>query len=140
MNRYGAPAWHLIALIACYAVALYVFTRVISAGIVLGFVVWFVGAVILHDLVILPLYSLADTRLQRELRRRPPVNYVRVPAALSGLLLLIWFPLILRSSEYYYRAATGLSTEPYLLRWLLITCALFAGSAIVHAIRRRSRR
>ncbi|GLX97162.1 hypothetical protein [Herbidospora sp. NBRC 101105] len=140
MNRYGAPAWHLAALIVCYAVALYVFTRIISAGIVLGFVVWFVGAVILHDFIVLPLYSLADTRLQRGLRRRPPVNYVRVPAALSVLLLLIWFPLILRSSEYYYRAATGLSTEPYLLRWVLISCALFAGSAIVYALRRRSRR
>ncbi|GAA0425654.1 lipoprotein [Acrocarpospora corrugata] len=138
MNRYGAPAWHLIALIACYAVALYVFTRVISAGIVLGFLLWFVGAVILHDFIVLPLYSLADTGLQRG-PRRPPVNYVRVPAALSGLLLLIWFPLILRSSEYYYRASTGLSTEPYLLRWLLITCALFAGSAIVYAIRRLRR-
>ncbi|MFJ2034052.1 hypothetical protein [Streptosporangium sp. NPDC087985] len=140
VNRYGAAPWHLAALVACFVVALYAFTRVIAAGIVLGFVLWFVGAAILHDFIVLPLYSLADTRLQRPRRRWPPVNYVRVPAGLSGLLLLIWFPLILRASEHNYRKATGLSTDPYLGRWLLITCVLFAGSALLYAIRRRAGR
>lgn len=140
-ERYGAGLWHLFALFACFGVAAYALTRVIAAGILLGFLLWFLGAVILHDLVVLPLYSAADRCLQRlpavgDRRPGPSVAYLRVPAGLSGLLLLIWFPLILRASEYNYRKATALSTDPYLGRWLLVTLALFAGSALVYGVRR----
>ena len=68
-----------------------------------GIAVWFLGAVIGHDLLLMPLYSLADRSAMAVFRHRAPqlpatpwINYLRVPAALSGLLLLIWFPLILR--------------------------------------------
>ncbi|MBB5775757.1 hypothetical protein [Nonomuraea jabiensis] len=102
---YGAPLWHLLVLVACFVVAGYVATRVVAAGILLGFAVWFAGAIILHDLVLLPLYSGADvvtqalTRRVARPRRTGVVNYLRVPAMLSGLLLLVWFPLILRGAD-----------------------------------------
>ncbi|MEV6981714.1 hypothetical protein AB0M95_10715 [Sphaerisporangium sp. NPDC051017] len=140
-ERYGAGLWHLFALLACFVVAAYALTRVIAAGILPGFLLWFLGAVILHDFVVLPLYSGADRALKRlppaaDRRQGPSINYLRVPAGLSGLLLLIWFPLILRASEHNYRKATALSTAPYLGRWLLVTLALFAGSALVYVVRR----
>ncbi|WP_433373209.1 hypothetical protein [Streptosporangium sp. CA-115845] len=147
-THYGADPLHLLALIACFALAGYAAGRVVAAGILAGFLVWFVGAAIIHDLLLYPLYSLADIVVQRRPwhRRRPPsgpvqwpplVNYLRVPAALSGLLLLVWFPLILRFAEHNYRKASGLDTSPYLGRWLLVTGVLFAGSALAYAIRLR---
>ncbi|MEU7862789.1 hypothetical protein [Nonomuraea sp. NPDC049141] len=147
-GRYGADPLHLLALLACFALAGYAAGRVVAAGIWIGFLVWFVGAAVIHDLLLYPLYSLADVTAQRRPwhRRRPPsgtstwppsINYLRVPAALSGLLLLIWFPLILRLAEGNYHRSTGLDTSPYLGRWLLVTGVLFAGSALAYAIRLR---
>ncbi|MEO3873688.1 hypothetical protein ABGB18_33170 [Nonomuraea sp. B12E4] len=151
---YGAPVWHLLALALCFLVAGYAATRVVEVGIWPGFLVWFVGAVILHDLVLFPLYSAADfaarsstararrrgrtaaRRRPRPPRRRPaPINYLRVPTAFSGLLLLVWSPLILRGAEPNYRAAVGLSTIPYFTRWILVTLVLFAASALLYVLR-----
>ncbi|MEV6039311.1 hypothetical protein AB0L65_49835 [Nonomuraea sp. NPDC052116] len=152
-RTYGAPSWHLLALALCFLVAGYTAIRVVEVGIWPGFLVWFVGAVILHDLVLFPLYSAADsvarsatarTRRRTAARPRPrpagrrpaPINYLRVPTAFSGLLLLVWSPLILRGAEPNYRAAVGLSTIPYLNRWILVTLVLFAASALLYMVRR----
>jgi hypothetical protein len=152
--RYGADPLHLLALLACFALAGYAAGRVVAAGIWVGFAVWFVGAAVLHDLLLYPLYALADVAAQRlPWRRRahrasrgrprgsvpwPPwINYVRVPLGLSGLLLLVWFPLILRRADERYRASVGLDPSPYLGRWLLLTGVLFAGSALAYALRLR---
>jgi hypothetical protein len=73
----------------------------------------------------------------------PPVlNYLRIPAGLSVLLLAVWFPLILGLSSAAYFRASGLSTAPYLWRWLAVTGALFTGSAVCYAlsVRRMSAR
>jgi hypothetical protein len=146
-SRYGASPLHLLALLACFALAGYTAGRVAAAGIWLGFAVWFVGAALIHDLLLFPLYAIADVGAQRIARHRhrlppapgwPPwINYLRVPAGLSGLLLLVWFPLILRRSRQVYEASTGLSPDPYLGRWLLVTGVLFAGSALAYALRLR---
>ncbi|PRX63705.1 hypothetical protein B0I32_110157 [Nonomuraea fuscirosea] len=142
---YGAGPGHLAGLVVCFAVAGYAATRVVEAGIWLGFAVWFVGAAVFHDLVLWPLYSAADAVLRAPSRQherpggRPPlVNHVRVPVALSCLLLLVWFPLVLRGAEPNYVGAVGLSTSPYLARWLWITVALFVVSALLYAVRRRA--
>jgi hypothetical protein len=66
----------------------------------------------------------------------PGINYVRVPAALSGLLLLVWFPLILRLRSPYH-ASTTLSADPYLWHWLAVTGTLFLLSAVALALRLR---
>jgi hypothetical protein len=147
-GHYGADPLHLLALLACFALAGYAASRVAAAGIWVGFVIWFVGAAIVHDLVLFPLYALADVAVQRRrwgrrrprpyVQRRPWINYLRVPAGLSGLLLLVWFPLILRLPEETYRKAVALGLSPYLGRWLLVTGLLFAGSAITYAVRLRS--
>ncbi|OEV04937.1 hypothetical protein [Streptomyces oceani] len=101
------------------------------AGDWLWVTAWFVGAALVHDLVLLPLYALADRALRAAVpagrHRRTVLNCVRVPAVLSGLLLLVWFPLITRQVAAY-EAITGLSAEVYLGRWLLVTAVLFAGS------------
>ena len=77
------------------------------------------------------------------IRHRPPrlpavpwINYLRVPAGLSGLLLLIWFPLILRLRTQYH-ASTTLSPDPFLWHWLAVTGALFLLSAML-ALRLRA--
>jgi hypothetical protein len=79
------------------------------------------------------------------IRRRDPklpvtpwINYIRVPAALSGLLLLVWFPLILRLQSPYH-ASTTLSADPYAWHWLAVTGALFLLSAVAFALRLRGR-
>ncbi|MFK0153228.1 hypothetical protein ACIQVL_10020 [Streptomyces sp. NPDC090499] len=130
-----------ILLLACsFALAVYAGVRLL-AGDWLGVALWVVGAALLHDLVLLPLYALADRTVTRGLGaagHREWTMYVRVPAALSALLLLVWFPLISGMVAGHYRSATGLSTDGYLARWLLITAVLFGGSALLLA--RRSRR
>ncbi len=99
-----------------------------------GVVLWFVGAALLHDLVLLPLYAVVDRGVVRAFGaagRRERTVYVRVPAALSALLLLVWFPLITGQVDERYRRATGMSADGFLDRWLLITAVLFAGSALL---------
>lgn len=101
---------------------------------------WIVGAALLHDLVLLPLYAGADRAVVHGLGaagRREWAMYVRFPAALSGLLLLMWLPLISGMVDRRYRLATGLSPDGFLTRWLLITAVLFGGSALLLALRLR---
>jgi hypothetical protein len=69
----------------------------------------------------------------------PWINYLRVPASLSGLLLLAWFPLIFKLVSRY-PGATGLSEDVYLGRWLAITGVLFGAAAIAFALRLRRAR
>jgi len=144
LRWYGAGPLHLLALLACFGLAGYAAARLVSSR-PLAVVVWFAGAAISHDLVLVPLYSLADRSALAALRHRAPqlpaaswINYVRVPAALSGLLLLVWFPLILRLRSPYH-ASTTLSADPYLWHWLAVTGTLFLLSAVAFALRLRGR-
>ncbi len=148
MRRYGATPLHLLGHLAAFAVAAFALAQIVRGGRVVNFAVWFGGAALLHDVVFLPLYSLLDGIAGRaarhpHLRHRlsvPVVNHVRVPALISGLLLLVYFPEILGISDRTYFGATGHHLEGYVRNWLLITAALFAGSAVVYAIRLRRRR
>jgi hypothetical protein len=139
---YGANPLHLLALLGCFALAGYAAARLVPSR-PLGVAVWFLGAVIGHDLLLMPLYSLADRSAVAAMRHRAPrlpavpwINYLRVPAGLSGLLLLVWFPLILRLRTDYH-ASTTLSPDPFLWHWLAVTGALFLLSAAMLALRLR---
>jgi hypothetical protein len=104
--------------------------------------VWFAAAIIAHDLLLFPIYALADrilwARAGRRPMRRPRAsvrNYVRIPALGSGLTLLVFLPGIIRQGASTYLAATGQTQQPFLGRWLLLTAAMFATSAVVYLLR-----
>jgi hypothetical protein len=126
-----------ILLLACsFALAGYAGVRLLADDW-FGVALWFVGAALVHDLVLVPLYAGADRALAGALGavgRRRWTLYVRVPAMLSGLLLL-WFPLISGQVADHYRSATGLSGDGFLSRWLLVTAVLFGGSAALLVLR-----
>ncbi|NEB76698.1 hypothetical protein G3I40_15925 [Streptomyces sp. SID14478] len=128
----GSPL-QLLLLACSFALAGYAGARLL-AGDWFDVALWVVGAALLHDLALVPLYAAADRLLLRAcgaLGQRPRVLYVRVPAALSLLLLLVWFPLISGMMDDRYLAATGRSANGFLTHWLLITAALFGGSALL---------
>ncbi len=143
--RYGAGPLHLLAAIASFAVATYAFLEIADGTAPLSFVLWFAGAVVAHDLLAFPLYSLLGliaggaSQAGGELGRRT-LNHVRIPALLSAFAFVVWFPFILGVSEATYADASGRSTDPYLGRWLLLTAGLFAISALVLALRLRRAR
>ncbi|MGW5276187.1 hypothetical protein ACWEQP_27230 [Streptomyces sp. NPDC004044] len=152
MNRfrehYGSSPLHLLLVLASFALTGYAGIRLLSGGEPLMVVVWFIGAALLHDLVLLPLYTVTDRTAQTLLgdRREPEthhnthpptrgwINYLRVPVFLSGILLLTYFPLILGRVDHF-TAYTTLPDDVFLGRWLLITAALFALSALALLIR-----
>jgi hypothetical protein len=141
-SRYGNGPLHLLSAIASFAVVAYALIEVVDRPGALSFAIWFGGAIVAHDLVAFPLYSLLDRIAGRASGERSPsaVNYVRVPALLSGLAFVVWFPLILGLSGETYEAASGLTPDPFLGRWLALTAALFGGSGLVYAVRSRRRR
>ncbi|MFJ9547423.1 hypothetical protein [Streptomyces erythrochromogenes] len=104
---------------------------------------WFVGAALIHDVVLLPLYSVTERAAQavcgtpgaRDPVVRVSVNYVRVPAFVAGVLLLVRWPFLGRVD--HFTAYTGLPADGFRARWLLITAALFAASAGVLLVRMR---
>ena len=130
---YGERPLHLVALLACVALTAYVASRLVGTPPALRIAVWFVGAAVAWDLVGAPLLALVDRGLRALPGRVSPVNYVRVPLALSALLLLVFAPLVFRRSEGPYGAASGLDQDPYLERWLLLTALLFVGAGIAYA-------
>jgi hypothetical protein len=101
--------------------------------------VWLAAAIIAHDLVLFPIYALADRILFTRVGRRQPRisvrNHVRIPALGSGLTLLVFLPGIIGQGESTYLAATGQTQQPFLPRWLLLTAAMFAASAAAYATR-----
>ncbi len=145
-SAYGSSPLHLLGLLA---------SLLIAAGGVVGWfdsyttsdtvriVVWFLGAALAHDLILLPFYSLLDRiafgsahgrRTEPQPERSLGWVYVRIPALLSGLLLLVFFPEVFRLGDATFRAASGLGQNVYLAR-LLITCGvLFALSGLAYAV------
>jgi hypothetical protein len=143
-GRYGAHPLHLSAMAALFVLTGYAVTRVLADGVALvGVLVWFVGAAVLHDALLVPAYGAVDLAVQGRLRRRdrpPPrvgwINHVRVPMMISALLFAMWFPLILGGRAEAFASATGHTTEVYPDRWLAVTAVLCATSALLYGVRR----
>jgi hypothetical protein len=132
---YGSTPLHLLAHLALLAASAFAVLQLVDAREAFNILVWFVGALILHDVVILPLYATLDRVAARATAPRGAVNYVRVPAALSALLLLLFFPAILGRNEASFERVAGVPPEGFLGRWLLLSAALFAVAAIAYAVR-----
>ncbi len=136
-RRYGASPLHALAHLAAFALAGFALLQLVDVRAAGNVLVWFVGAVVLHDFVLLPFYSALDRAAQAVGGRVPAVNHLRVPAGLSALLLLVFFPLILGRSTDKLEHVSAAPAADYLARWLLISGALFAGSAVLYVARSR---
>jgi hypothetical protein len=134
---YGASPLHLVAHLALLPLCAWAVIELLGARQAANIVAWLVAAVVLHDFVVLPLYSGADRAMRRAAGAR--INFLRVPAALSLLMLVVFFGTIGERGEGAYRAVSGLGYDGYAMRWLLVSAALFAASALVYGIRRGSR-
>ncbi|MBO0679225.1 hypothetical protein JRC04_17305 [Mycolicibacterium sp. S2-37] len=142
---YGSSAFHLLTLIAGFALFGYAVATLGPTQLWnpktwwQSIVVWFAAAVILHDLVLFPLYALVDRVLRAGSRivspRSAVLNFIRIPLLASALLLLVFLPGIIEQGGPAYTAATGLTQEPFFGRWLLLTAAMFGVSAAAYAVR-----
>jgi hypothetical protein len=149
-DLYGAGPLHLLAVLLCFAIAAYALSRALQLTANPDrILIWLGGSIVGHDLVLLPAYALLGVLAaglllgpgQPTRVRIAALNHLRFAALLSGLLLLVWFPLVAGPAERGFMRVTGLSKDVYLDRWLILTAALFAGSAVVFALRvRRLRR
>ena len=138
---YGATSVHLAAHVAALALAAYALLQLVDVRSAGNVFLWLIGAVLLHDFVLLPLYGALDRAGQALAgERRWAVNHLRVPAALSGLLLLVYFPLILGLSDGNVARVSAVEPGGYAGRWLLVTGLLFAASAALVAVRLRHRK
>jgi hypothetical protein len=142
-RRYGASTLHLLAHLTGFAIVAFALDRIFSGGDVKVLLIWYLGFAIAHDLVFVPAYTGLD-RLFRAIIARlplrahtgiPVINHVRAPAVISGLLLIIYLPLISRRNEVWYFDLSGHYLAGYLRNWLLITAVLFFGSGLIYAAR-----
>lgn len=142
-RRYGASPLHLGAHLVALAVVALAFHYIFSSGAVKQLLVLYLGLVIAHDLIFVPLYTGLDLLMRRALvplwsSRRigvPMINHVRAPLLISALLLIIYSPLISGLADRNYFALSGHHLEHYLRNWLLITAALLLGSGLIYVAR-----
>jgi hypothetical protein len=145
---YGSHPGHLLTMLAGFALLGFLLATFRTAALWnsatwwQSIAVWLAAAVIAHDLLLFPLYALADralfARVGTRASRRPDVsarNHIRVPALGAGLTLLVFLPGIIRQGGPTYQAATGQTQDPFLGRWALLTAATFAASALVYLTR-----
>jgi hypothetical protein len=146
-RTYGASPLHLCALVASLGFTGYVALAWFQLGF--GSILrWFILALIGHDLILLPLYTLLDRiafggdhRRARATRARVAASpFIKVPSILSGLLFLVFAPEIL-SLDGSYQSLTGLGEGIYTGRWLAATGVMFALSGLAYAVavRRKQR-
>jgi hypothetical protein len=147
--RYGAHPAHLLLLIVAAAGAGWAVLQWLHAPTPVRLLVWFGAAVVGHDLIAFPVYTGLDRLLIRVIAgssaseaaasisrwRRAAINHIRFPVLLSGLLLLMWYPLIFKRSDAVYFAASGQHQSRYLGNYLLAVALLFGGSLLIFLLR-----
>ncbi len=140
-RAYGSGPFHFVAVAAGLAISGYAIIRLAGADRRVLIAIWFGCALVAHDFLLYPLYTLLDRAAARggnagETGRPPWVNFVRVPVLLTGLVFLTSFPLILGVNDRTYRDASGLGTGRFLGRYLMFTTVVFLGSAALYGLRR----
>lgn len=143
-RRYGAGPGHLLGHLLLFAVAAFALDQILAGGGAAQFVEWFVGFALLHDLVLVPLYTgidrLAGARVSSRSGsarsgRVSVVNHIRAPALIAGVLLLVYAPRILDRGDATYIDSSGHQPTGYLRNWLLISACLFLISALTYLAR-----
>jgi hypothetical protein len=147
---YGSQPLHLLASVVSSALVAAGFVKWFTPGSDgRGVILWFVGCLLGFTLLLMALAWLLDGiafGMRAASGQRAPSAtaqaHLLVPALLSGLLLLVFLPLIFQFGKSSFVAASGIIPSGYLFRWLYATAALFGGSALVYALRlfRRRRR
>ncbi len=136
-RRYGGSPLHFVAHACAIAVGAYALSQILDPRFSepLNLAAWLLGGALLHDLVLLPMYTALDAAARMLLREH--VNHVRFPAVIAAVLFLAYFPLITGHGRENYLRASGHEPPDYLARWLAITAALFLASALLYVARRR---
>lgn len=146
---YGENLLHLIVLLGALALAAYAISVLGVQNLFnpkvwwQSIAVWFAVAVIGHDLILFPLYALAERFLPKRRRagnptdshRVPLTNYLRMPTLATALTFALFLPGIIRQGAFTYTAATGLTQEPFLGRWLLLVAGFYLVSAVCYLVR-----
>lgn len=102
--------------------------------------VWFVIAVIAHDVIAFPAYAAADRVLSRVAPHAASTrlsinNFLRVPSMAAALTFVVFLPGIIRQGGPEYTAATGQTQDPFLTRWLWLTALFYVIAAVVYLVR-----
>jgi len=129
-----------VAVVVCFVVSGYAIVHLAGSNQPVLLALWFLGALLAHDFLLYPVYTLLDRAAARGqgpagARRASWINFVRVPVVLTGLVFLIWFPFILGLNAKTYRDASGLGTGRFLGRFLALTASLFLVSAALYCLR-----
>lgn len=125
---YGSTPLHLAGHLAVFALTAYAVVQIFTLGAPWQVVVWLVAAVLFHDAVLWPLYSAGAGLLG---------NHIRIPLGLSLLLALVFAGTVTGKGANAFRNASGVEYDGYLTRWLVVSAALFAVSAVIFLARRR---
>ena len=138
-RRYGSTPLHLLAHGALFALFAYVALQLADARSVGNIIAWFVAALVLHDIVLLPFYVGLD-RIAKRATPRGAINYLRIPAGTSLLFLLLFYPPIFGRNDGSFARVAGTEPSGYLERWLLVTAVLFAIGGVLYAVSAKRRR
>ncbi|HEX5191889.1 MAG TPA: hypothetical protein VFW09_03740 [Solirubrobacteraceae bacterium] len=133
---YGAAPLHLLAITASFAIVAVAAINWLHARTHVGnILLWYLGCLLVAEFLVIPLAALLDRiAWGRAARRGAGSVYVRVPAMLSGLMLLVFLPLIAGLGTANFHSTTGIEpSDRYLVRWLLASAAMFACSGLLYA-------
>lgn len=140
---YGAQPLHLLATVVALAIVAAGIAGWLQADLdTRGIAIWAVASTLAFEWILLPLAWALDRIALAPIAPRVNRVYIRAPALLSGLLLIVFAPLIFKADTPTFEAITGMSPPDYLIRWLLATAAMFAISGLAYAfsLRRSARR
>jgi hypothetical protein len=146
-SRYGAGPLHLFLMLGALALAVYAVLELGLADLVdpdswwQSVAVWFLAAALAHDLLVVPVYAIVDRLITTSAGRvEPPrrprfVNHLRVPLLASALTFVVFVPGIVQQGTDAHLRATGLTQDPYLGRWLVLSASFFLVSLLWFLVR-----